>query len=257
MIRLLIAYHGKNYHGWQIQGAIPTVEGAITDAVEQMTGHRLKVRGSSRTDAGVHARGQVACFEEVVERSLGAWYGGLNRWTPADVTVLAVDRVGDDFHPRHNSRGKVYTYRISTSALRDPMSEDRAWQFGRALDIAAMQKAASYLVGEHDFSSFRAVGCDASSPVRRIRRVTVEQESRTMVKITVEGNAFLKYMVRNLAGTLAWVGKGSRPAEWVGEVLEARDRQAAGQTAPAHGLILERIFYPRDPWTEYVGDVGY
>lgn len=255
MIRLLIGYHGKNYHGWQIQGQVPTVEEAITKAVEKMMGQRVKVRGSSRTDAGVHANGQVACFDEVVYRSLEAWYGGLNRWTPDDITIHAVDRVPDSFHPRHDSRGKVYTYRISTAPLRDPMTDDRAWQLKRPLDIDAMRKGAGYLIGEQDFSSFRAVGCDANSPVRIIRRVLIEQESPYIIKITIEGSAFLKYMVRNIVGTLMWVGTGARPPEWVGEAIAARDRQAAGQTAPPQGLTLERIFYPHEPWREFVGTI--
>lgn len=254
-IRLLIGYHGKNYHGWQIQGQVPTVEEAITYAVEKMTGQRVKVRGSSRTDAGVHAMGQVACFDEVVERSLEAWYGGLNRWSNLDISIHAVQRVSDEFHPRHDSRGKVYTYRISTAPLRDPMTDDQAWQLKRPLDLPAMRAAATYLIGEMDFSSFRAVNCDANSPIRRIRKVLIEQESRHIVKITVEGSAFLKYMVRNLVGTLVWVGTGARPADWVADVIEARDRQAAGQTAPAHGLTLEHILYPKDPWVDYVGNL--
>ena len=253
-IRLLIGYHGRNYHGWQIQHRVPSVEEEIAKAVERMSGVAIKVRGSSRTDAGVHALGQVACFDEVVERSVHAWYGGLNRWTPHDITIRAVDRVPDDFHPRHDSRGKVYTYRISTAPLRDPMTDDRAWQLKRPLDLEAMREGAAHLIGEHDFSSFRAVGCDANGPVRRVRQIRIEQESPHIVKVTVEGNAFLKYMVRNLVGTLSWVGTGARSADWVREALEARDRQAAGQTAPAEGLTLEKIFYPRHPWTDAAGN---
>lgn len=254
-VRLLIGYHGAKYHGWQIQKSVPSVEELITDAVEKLSGQRIKVRGASRTDAGVHALGQVAAFDEIDHRPAEVWYKALNRWTPEDINIHAVQHVDDDFHPRHHSRGKVYTYRISTGPLRDPMGLDRSWQLQRRLNLDHMREAANVLIGEHDFSSFRAVGCDANSPVRRIRRVLVEDEGRHQIKVTVEGSAFLKYMVRNVVGSLVWVGTGLRPVDWLGEALAARDRCLAGQTAPAHGLVLEKIHYPHHPWVNFAGEL--
>lgn len=254
-VRLLIGYHGANYHGWQQQKAVPSIEEAITDAVEKMSGARIRVQGASRTDAGVHAYGQVACFDEVIERSERTWYRALNRWTPHDVNIYAVQKVAADFHPRHHARGKIYTYRIWTGELRALQGVHTSWQWRRPLDLEAMRAAAQHLIGTHDFSSFRAAYCDARTPVRTVRRILIDQETPSMVKITVEGNAFLKYMVRNIVGSLVWVGKGSRPPEWLGDVLAARDRQAGGETAPSHALTLETIHYPHHPWENFEGQL--
>lgn len=254
-VRLLIGYHGAKYHGWQIQKTVPSIEQHITEAVEKISGQRIKVWGASRTDAGVHAIGQVAAFDEIDHRPAHIWHKALNRWTPEDINIHAVQHVDDTFHPRHHSRGKVYTYRISTGRLRDPMGLDRSWQLQRPLDLDAMREAAKVLIGEHDFSSFQAVGCDAHSPVRRIRRILVEDEGRHQIKVTVEGSAFLKYMVRNVVGSLVWVGTGLRPIAWLGEAMAAHDRCQAGQTAPAQGLTLEKIHFPHHPWIDYAGEL--
>lgn len=254
-VRLLIGYHGAKYHGWQQQKSVPSIEEAITDAVEKMSGTRIRVRGASRTDAGVHAYGQVACFDEVIERSERTWHRALNRWLPHDINIYAVQKVPDDFHPRHDARGKIYTYRIWTGTLRALHDVETSWQWRRPLDVDAMRAAAAHLIGTHDFSSFRAAYCDARTPVRTVRKILIAHESPSMIKITVEGSAFLKYMVRNLVGSLVWVGKGSRPPHWMKDVLEACDRQAAGETAPSHALTLERIHYPHHPWQNYAGEI--
>lgn len=254
-VRLLIGYHGANYHGWQQQKSVPSVEEAITDAVEKLSGERVRVRGASRTDSGVHAHGQVASFDEVIERSERTWHRALNRWVPHDINIYAVQKVAPDFNPRHHARGKIYTYRIWTGNLRALSATHASWQFRRPLDIAAMREAAQALIGTHDFSSFQAAYCDARTPVRTLRRILIENETRHMVKITVEGSAFLKYMVRNLVGSLVWVGKGARPATWMSDVLAACDRQAAGETAPSHALTLESIHYPYHPWVDFEGEI--
>lgn len=254
-VRLLIGYHGAGYHGWQQQRELPTIEKEITDAVEKMSGERIRVWGASRTDAGVHAHGQVACFDERIERSVETWYNALNRWLPEDIQIYATQKVPDSFHPRHSARGKIYSYRIWTGPIRDYRSEAFAWQLARPLSLEAMREAAQALIGEHDFSAFRAVHCDATSPVRRIRRIDIRRESPHMVRVTVEGSAFLKYMVRNVVGSLVWVGAGRRPVEWLGEALASRDRGQAGQTAPSHALTLETIQYPHDPWVGYAGEI--
>ena len=251
-MRLLIAYHGAPFHGWQIQSSVETVEGALTDAVAQLLGRRVKVQGASRTDAGVHALGQVACFEDGGRHTPEVYVRALNRLTPRGIAVVHADRSVGPFHPRHDARGKQYRYRIQEGYAVSPLLADRTWHHAGQLDVAAMDEAAGALVGEHDFSSFRAAGCDAASPVRVIRRVRVRRVDEgplgRVVEVEIAGSAFLKYMVRNIVGTLITVGRGRRPAEWVGEVLRARDRGAAGVTAPAHGLVLERIHYPLQPF---------
>lgn len=254
-VRLLIGYNGANYHGWQQQLSVPSIEEAITDAVEKLSGERIRVQGASRTDSGVHAHGQVASFDEVIERPEEIWYRALNRWVPRDINIHAVEKVDSEFNPRHHARGKIYTYRIWTGRLRTLQGVHRSWQFHRALDIAAMREASKALIGTHDFTSFQAAYCDARTPIRTLRRILIENETRDMVKITVEGNAFLKYMVRNIVGSLVDVGKGKRPPEWLGEVLAACDRRTAGMTAPSHALTLESIHYPRHPWVNYVGEI--
>lgn len=246
--RLLIAYDGGAFHGWQRQAeGVRTVEGVVTEAVATITGGARKVQGASRTDAGVHAYGQVATFDYEGERTVQAFYRGLNHLTPADVAIRAVDVVDDGFHARHSARGKQYRYQIRDAFHPDPLSRHREWHVGRALDAAAMHEAAQALCGKHDFTSFRAAGCDANSPVRELYDVSVRRSTPTSVEVVVVGSAFLKYMVRAIAGTLVEVGRGRRPVAWVGEALAAQDRSRSGPTAPACGLTLERIFYPDHP----------
>lgn len=246
-VRLVVAYHGAAYHGWQIQPQVPTVEGALTDALERMTGQRPKVWGASRTDAGVHALGQVAAFDHDGPHDAKTFYRALNHLTPDDVAIVAADVVPDGFHPRHSARGKIYRYDLWTRYERSPFLGDRSMHVRRPLDVAAMQAAADRLVGEHDFSSFRAAGCDASSPVRRILAIRVLDPGDGRVRVRVAGSAFLKYMVRNIVGTLVEVGVGRRPPEWIDAVLSARDRSAAGATAEPRGLTLVRVFHPGFP----------
>lgn len=243
-VRLVVAYHGAAYHGWQIQNDVPTVEGALTDAVARITGARRKVWGASRTDAGVHAWGQVAAFDYDGPHPVQAFYRGLNHLTPSDIAIRFADEVPDAFHPRHSARGKIYTYDLWTRFERSPFLADRTMHVRRALDVAEMNRAGQALVGTHDFSSFRASGCDARSPVRHIWEVSVGTLDDGRIRVRVAGSAFLKYMVRNIVGTLVDVGTGRRPAAWVGEVLAARDRSAAGATAEPQGLTLRRIFHP-------------
>lgn len=243
--RLLIAYDGAAFHGWQRQAeGVRTVEGAVTEAVATITGAHRKVQGASRTDAGVHAQGQVATFDYDGHRQAGEFYRGLNHLTPDDIAIRRVDVVDDAFHARHNARGKRYAYRIRDAFHPDPLLRGRVWHIGRTLDADAMHAAAQSLIGRHDFTSFRASGCDANSPVRELYDVSVHRTGPASIEISVVGSAFLKYMVRAIAGTLVEVGRKRREPGWVAASLAARDRAAAGPTAPPHGLTLEEIFYP-------------
>jgi tRNA pseudouridine38-40 synthase len=248
-IRMHIAYDGTAYHGWQIQPEDRTVEGELTRAVQKILGlsEPIKVQGSSRTDAGVHAIGQVAHFSHDSERTLWAFARGLNALTPDDVVITRVEEVDPSFHARHSARGKIYRYRLWNHRLPNPFERHRSWHVPFDLDLEAMRQAAAAMVGTHDFSAFRAADCQGVSPVREMKRVEVE-ENGSMVEIVVEGSAFLKYMVRIITGTLVDVGTGQIDRRAIGEILLSGERSAAGQTAPAHGLTLEKIHYPDYPW---------
>lgn len=243
-VRLDVAYHGAAFHGWQIQSTLRTVEGELTDAVATLLKRRVKVQGASRTDAGVHARGQVAHFVDDGARSCDEYYRALNRMMGRDVAVLGVREASSGFHARHSARGKIYEYCIADGFHLDPMLTDRVWHVPSGLDCDAMDVAARRMVGWRDFASFQASGCAATSTVRTMRRVRVRRRGDGLIAVVVEGDAFLKYMVRTMVGTLVAVGKGRHRPEWVDEVLAAKDRQAAGVTAPAHGLTLRKVLYP-------------
>jgi tRNA pseudouridine38-40 synthase len=246
--RLLAAYRGTAYHGWQVQRGVDTVAGRIEDALQRVAREPVRLFGASRTDAGVHAWGQVAAFDYVGQRSAGEFFRALNFHLPPDIAVRALEAVADEFQPRHAARGKIYRYRICTGYRPRPDDVGLVMHSRKQLDADAMDEAAQHLLGEHDFSSFRGAGCDADSPVRTVYALRVVRVRPDEVQVHAMGSAFLKYMVRNLVGTLLDVGAGRRSPEWVAEVLAARDRRAAGQTADAHGLSLSRIFYPEFPW---------
>ncbi len=242
-IRLLLQYHGAAYNGWQVQPGQPTVQGAVEAAVARIEGAPVAVTASGRTDAGVHALAQVAHFDTARPHSTDTWQKALNANLPSDIAVLSADRVADGFHARFSAVGKHYRYRILNREARCPFRKDRSWHLPRPIDVAAMSDAAAHLVGEHDFSSFRASGCGARSPVRRLDRITIVRE-RDEVVFDLFGGGFLKQMVRNLVGTLIQVGLRVQPPEWVARVRDARDRTRAGETAPAWGLTLVSVDYP-------------
>ncbi len=243
--RLKVAYHGGAFHGWQIQkGDIRTVEGELTKAVAQISGERRKIWGASRTDAGVHAVGQCAAFDYDGKHPAESFFKGLNHLTPDDMSILSVDTISDEFHPRHSARGKIYVYEIWTGFETSPFLIDRTMRVRRSVDAKAMAEAGRLIVGSHDFSSFQASGCDARSPIRTLWEVHAERMDERRIRIRVTGSAFLKYMVRNIVGTLLEVGVGKKDPAWMTAVLEARDRSAAGPTAEPQGLTLQRIFYP-------------
>lgn len=246
-VRLVVAYDGSGFHGWQIQTSDRTVEGELTEAVRKLNGVRVKVQGASRTDAGVHATGQVAHFDDAHGRSPEQLYRALNRLTPRDMAIVSVAPTSPDFHARHRARGKIYRYLLQDGFHVDPLLRTRVWHIPKELDVDAMQDAARVLVGTMDFASFQASGCQANGTIRTLRRVNVRRLENRLIEVRVEGDAFLKYMVRNICGTLVSVGRGSRGPDWMREVLAGRDRRAAGKTAPAHGLTLEHVLYPIRP----------
>lgn len=234
---LIVAYDGTAYSGFQVQPAAPTIEGELNKHLSALFGRDIKVIGASRTDAGVHALCNVAVFDAETTMPAEKIAYALNQRLPEDIRILKSGEVADDFHPRHTDTRKTYEYRIITGEFPNPLKRLYAYHTYHSLDIMRMQKAATYLVGEHDFKSFCSVKAVVESTVRTIYTVDVEQREEE-ITIRVCGNGFLYNMVRIIAGTLLEVGKGRWEPEKVKEMLESKDRCAAGPTAPAHGLTL-------------------
>jgi len=241
-VKLTVEYDGSNYHGWQVQANCISIQAVLEKAVSTFVGAPTHVTGSGRTDAGVHALGQVANFFTDKDYHPYKILRGLNALTPRDITVKAVEIVDDAFDARRDGRSRLYEYWILNRATPSPFYRNRAWHIHEPLDSAAMAKAIQCLIGEHDFSSFRAANCDALQPVRTIYHTNIEPRGDLLV-YTIEGTAFLRHMVRNIVGTLADVGRGIRTAGSFAELLEARDRTKAGYTAPAEGLYLVQVKY--------------
>jgi tRNA pseudouridine38-40 synthase len=242
-IRLVVEYDGTSLCGWQRQANGPTVQGHLEEALGKLLAHEAPVIGASRTDAGVHARGQVASF--LTERAipLHGIRRGLNSLLPRQIAIRDAAEVTDVFHPRFSATGKHYRYTILTRPDRSPRWRDRAWHHPDPLSIEAMAAAAALLCGEHDFAAFRAAGCTAATTTRRVDAIELSAPDPELLVLDVRGNAFLRNMVRILVGTLAEVGVGRRPPGQVAEILASRDRTRAGITAPAHGLELIEVRY--------------
>jgi tRNA pseudouridine38-40 synthase len=241
-IKLTVEYDGTGYHGWQIQATGKTVQGVLEKAVSTLVGRPTRIVGSGRTDAGVHALGQVANFISDKELQPYRLQRALNALTPEDVTVKKVEIVSDSFNARRHGRSRIYEYRILNRSSPSPFHLRYAWHVHDALDVAAMRQAITYLKGEHDFSSFRGAGCDATHPVRTVYGTSIEQSGDSVV-FTIEATAFLRHMVRNLVGTLVEVGRQQRSPESFAVLLDARDRTQAGMKAPAQGLFLIEVKY--------------
>lgn len=240
--RLLLEYDGTEYHGWQLQPDARTLQGVLEAALATALRHPVRVAAAGRTDAGVHAMGQVVGFrsEHLVEpRELRK---SLNALTPPDMAVREVALVADGFDPRRHATTRVYEYRVWNQPWRSAFWHRFTWHVSRALDLRAMRFAAAALAGEHDFSAFRASDCDSESPVRTVVHSGFT-EAEGLCVYRIEANAFLKHMVRAIVGTLMEVGTGQRAAETLGEVLASRDRARAGQTAPPQGLVLMAVRY--------------
>jgi tRNA pseudouridine38-40 synthase len=241
-IKLTIEYDGTNYHGWQIQAKGETIQSILERALSTFCNAPIRITGSGRTDAGVHALGQVANFHADIQFDRHRLLRGLNALTPPDIAIKDAEAVADSFDARRAGRARVYEYRILVRPTPSPFYLNRAWHLHEPMEIAAMRAAIACLLGEHDFSSFRAAGCDAAQPVRKVYHVALEERGEILV-LAIEATAFLRHMVRNLVGTLVEVGRGDRSPIQFAELLEARDRTKAGPTAPAHGLYLVEVKY--------------
>ena len=240
--KLVLEYDGTNYHGWQIQPNLPTIQATIEAAICEVAQLDVDVIGAGRTDAGVHALGQVAHFSTTARLTAEEWQRALNGLLPPDIAVLAVEPVPDSFHARFSAKSKLYRYLILTRVHRSALSRSKVLHYPYPLDLAAMQDAARALVGTHDFSSFQNSPTDAENPVCTITHLTIERFGDE-IRFEVESNRFLKQMVRAIVGTLLEVGRGKLKAGDVAGILAARDRTKAGPTAPAHGLYLVRVAY--------------
>ena len=238
----MLEYDGSAFSGWQQQAKGRTVEAELKRALREVTGQDHTVYGAGRTDAGAHAEGQVASFHtdgRIAPRRLVA---ALNARLPDDVAVLSAEQVADDFHARYSARWRRYRYRYLDRPSRPALERGRCWHVREPLDVAAMAEAARALEGRHDWTSF----CSASEPARdRVREMRSARVARkgAFVELELVAEGFLRGLVRSIAGALAEVGRGERPAEWVGKVLRARDRRQAARTAPAGGLTLMEVIY--------------
>jgi tRNA pseudouridine38-40 synthase len=240
--RLLLEYDGTDYRGWQLQPAARTLQEVLETALATVLRHPVRLHAAGRTDAGVHAVGQVATFrtEHAIEpRELRK---ALNALTPADVAVREVAPVSESFDARRSATSRVYEYRIWNQPWRSPFWHRYTWHVPRSLDVRAMRAAAAVLVGEHDFSAFRAADCDSVSRTRRVLHSGLT-ETDNMCTYRIQANAFLKHMVRTIVGTLVSVGTGELSGEDVAQILHDRDRTRAGATAPPQGLCLVAVSY--------------
>lgn len=241
-VALGVEYDGSAFHGWQVQPGGGTVQDALQAALREIAGVPVDVVCAGRTDAGVHATGQVVHFDAPVERPLSAWVRGVNTFLPPAVAVRWAQPVADDFHARFAAFGRRYRYLLLNRPQRPGVWHGRAGWYHHALDAAAMQQAADRFVGEHDFSAFRAAECQAKSPVKTLRRAEVRRVG-DLVVFDFEASAFLHHMVRNMVGSLVYIGQGKHAPGWIAELLEERDRRRAAPTFAAAGLYLVGVEY--------------
>ena len=245
-VALCLSYNGNRYHGWQSQkSGIPTVQQAIEKAISLVANESISVVCAGRTDKSVHSSYQVVHFETTAKRDARAWVFGCNANLPGDISISWAGNVAGDFHARFSAISRRYNYVIYNHPIRPAnFSTEQTWCHS-PLDANTMNQAAQHLVGRHDFTSFRAVGCQSKSPVRTLEFVNVTRYGN-IILLDIKGNAFLHHMVRNIAGVLMAIGSGKEVVEWCSEVLAARDRTKASVTAPPHGLFLTQVDYPEE-----------
>ena len=243
-IALGIEYDGSRYFGWQRQREVNSVQSELEQALSRIANHNVEIQCAGRTDAGVHATGQVIHFDTVAERKLSAWTLGVNANLPSDIAVRWVTEVEDDFHARFSATGKLYSYRILNSLRPDPLQRNYCWQIAKPLNVAAMQSVMTQLVGEHHFGAFQSSGSSAKHPVRTLYTANCSQHGE-LLEFQLHGNGFLYHMVRNIVGTIVDVGTGKLSADEFQRIFVGRDRRQAGATAPGAGLCLLRVFYEK------------
>ncbi len=241
-LKVVIAYDGTNYHGFQIQDNAITVQEKVQVALKELLKQEARIISASRTDSGVHARGHVFNFKldsSIPTENLAI---ALNTVLPADIVALSAEEVAEDFHARYFAKGKKYSYQIYNDDFQLPFFRNYSYHIKDKLNLSAMRQAAKYLIGEHDFSSFRAAGCNAKTTIREIYQIKLKKQD-CLVKIEVEGSGFLYNMVRIISGTLIEIGLAKKEVSEIKDILLAKDRLKAGFTAPAKGLFLEKVYY--------------
>lgn len=243
-VKMIVAYDGTNYKGWQVQPNGITIEEVLNKNLSELLGEEIVVTGASRTDSGVHSLGNVAIFDTNTRMPAEKISFALNQRLPEDIVVQGSSEVEEDWHPRYQNSRKTYEYRILNRTFRMPTRRLDTYFYHYPLDVQKMKQAATYLVGEHDFKSFCSVGAQVKSTVRTIYACDVVKEG-DIITIRVTGNGFLYNMVRIIAGTLIRIGGGDMPPEQIKDILEALDRDVAGPTAPAHGLTMMGIEYEK------------
>jgi tRNA pseudouridine38-40 synthase len=242
-IALAIEYAGDAFCGWQSQASACSVQDALERAVGSIAAKRVATVAAGRTDAGVHATSQIVHLDADVDRPESAWVRGVNALLPKAVAVLWAQPVGDDFHARFAATARHYTYLLLTRGARPALLAKRVGWYHASLDVAAMREGAAHLAGTHDFSAFRAAECQAKSPVKSLTRIDVDVQG-PLIRFDFSADAFLHHMLRNIVGSLVYVGAGKRPPEWIAQLLAARDRTRAAPTFAPDGLYLTGADYP-------------
>jgi tRNA pseudouridine38-40 synthase len=241
--KINIEYDGSRYCGWQRQNHDPTIQETIEQSLVKMTGQKISVTGSGRTDAGVHAYGQVANFKCETKMNAEDFQGGLNSLTPDDIIVTCCNEVEYEFHARYKAKSKQYSYRILNRLNPAAIGRQYAWHIRNELNLEAMRVAISYLIGKHDFKAFEGAGSPRSHTIRWVMAANLYRENEDNVIFEIEADGFLRFMVRNIVGTLIDVGKGKITPDKFKHILDSKDRTQAGATAPAHGLFLKEVKY--------------
>lgn len=242
-IKLVIEYEGTHYLGWQVQPNGQTIQSVIQDCLKRLTGESSQLIGSGRTDAGVHALGQVAHFKTESRMDANTFQRALNSLLPKDIVIRRAEEVEAEFHARRSAKSKVYEYRILNRTTPPAIDRQYIWYIPQKLNLDEMKKATHSLVGEHDFSAFRSVGSSARSSVRNILQADWKRGKGGHLRFEIEATGFLKQMVRAIVGTLVEVGRGKISAQEFKRILDSKDRKEAGPTAPARGLFLKEVKY--------------
>ena len=238
-----LEYKGSNYHGWQRQPKLLSVQECVEQALTKVANQKIQITCAGRTDVGVHAKNQVIHFDTNAERKIDAWILGGNSNLPCDISIKWAQQVAPDFHARFSALARSYRYLIYNNKIRPALFAELVTWHLKNLNEKNMSKAAQYLLGEYDFSSFRGCDCQSKTPMRNIHNIHIKRRGKLII-LDITANAFLLHMVRNIAGLLIAIGEGKQEPIWAREVLQSCDRQVAAATASAHGLYLTRVYYP-------------
>jgi len=241
--KMIVEYDGTAYCGWQRQENGMSIQQVMEEAIQLITGEKVSVIGSGRTDAGVHALNQVAHFKSNSSLPLDNIYRGLNSVLPKDIVVKKMEEVPENFHALRDVKSKVYVYKICNQRLRPALGRNYFWHVRYPLNMELMREATKYIIGTHDFSSFCAANTQVKDRVRTILGIDIKKNEEGIIEVNVLAHGFLKYMVRNIVGTLVDVGRGKREPEEMKTILESKDRKIAGATAPAYALFLKEVKY--------------